>query len=314
MAHEKDIFSSLDNQVKILDRRGIFGMVKTASLSTMISLKLIKNAFAHDDIDALDLKTRSNRPYASNEVLLPAIRVKFAIDDAIQLIHDYEYHNSENVDANSTNKYNQQQKSVLLMKLENILLKPQNYTQALQLQGVPRQPAKQYLESYKPMSGDLPFQLYLIKNGDVSTWKDLKRKEKDQERVDEIRAAFNAYTDALSFSGDSYLLNVDSKTKSNMIREDKLPALKQVITSDMGLRYLYRNQILTAMDDAKAELQYQLSIGLEDTERSEVLDLKELLNLLTSAQQACGKWLTLIDDRDVEAAIDTVVIERIKTP
>jgi len=37
----------------------------------------------------------------------------------------------------------------------------------------------------------------------------------------EFRAALNAYTDALSFSGSSYLLNVDTETKSRMVREDR---------------------------------------------------------------------------------------------
>ena len=241
----------------------------------------------------------NNKPYAPNEALLPAVRVKLSIDDAIKLI--------ENHDNSSI-----EQRLDCMTTLQKLLLQPQNYIQSsLQLQGVPNQPAKQYLESYKPMNGDLPFQLYLIKNGDVSTWKDLKRKEKEQEKTNEIRAAFNAYTDVLSFSGNSYMLNVDSKTKSNMIREDKLPELKQVITSDMGMRYLYRNQILNAMDEVKAELQYQVTLmDGKDNDTDDIVDLSELLRLLKLAQIACDKWFGLINEADVDLALTTVLDER----
>jgi hypothetical protein len=234
------------------------------------------------------------KPFAPNEALLPAARVKLSIDQAVilatKLIDD----------PNPSN-------SVALLDLENLILKPQNYVGSLKLQGVPEAPAKKYLESYRPMSGDLPFQLYLTKRGDVDTWKDLKRKEKEQERTSEIRAALNAYTDALSFSGDTYLLNVDKATQSNMVRGDLLPDVKQVITSDMGMRYLYRNQILTSMDDVQAELVYQMKLAVS---RKDEVDGKELLNLLEGAQRGCDRWFGLIDPNDVREAFETVAAEQ----
>ena len=39
-----------------------------------------------------------------------------------------------------------------------------------------------------------------------------------------------------------------------MIRADALPGVKTVITADLDLRDLYRNQIQTAVDDLQAEL------------------------------------------------------------
>ncbi len=245
----------------------------------------------------------SNKPFAPNEALLPAVRVKLSIEKAIKLVEEQILTSS----STTTTELNES-----ISKLDKLLLQPQNYIQStLKLQGVPNQPAKQYLESYKPMNGDLPFQVYLIKNGDVGTWKDLKRKEKEQEKTNGIRAAFNAYTDVLSFSGNSYLLNVDSKTKSSMIREDKLPELKQVITSDMGMRYLYRNQILNAMDEVKAELQYQMSLlNGKDAGGSSEVDLSELLRLLKQADSACDRWFSLIEETDVKLAIMTVLSEK----
>lgn len=253
------------------------------------------------------------QPFAPNETLLPAVRVKLSIDRAIALLSDSS--SSKDV-ANSV---------VTLRELENTFLKPQNYVGSLKLQGVPAKPADKYLESYKPMKGDLPFQRYLIKSGDVDTWKRLKKREKQQEREDEVRAALNAYTDALSFSSDSYRLNVDKATQKSMVREDRLPDVRQVITSDMGMRYLYRNQILTAMDDIRAELKYQLSpydnSNGAAVERTAVVadattsinngwSSTELLDLLLSAQKAFDRWFGLIDPNDVQIAFDTVKIEK----
>lgn len=291
-------------------RRVLFGLIT----NTILPSTLITN-----DANAIDSNTPGqqeykadmrNKPYASNnEALLPAVRVKFTIDEAISIIHDYR--NMTKTIHFDNKQQSQDMYYSTLDKLGYLLIQPQNYTKSLQLKGVPNQPAKQYLESYKPMSGDLPLQLYLIKYGDVNTWKNLKTKEKKLEQTDEILAAFNAYTDVLSYSGNSYLLNVDSKTKSDMIRQDKLPELKQVSTSDMGMRYLYRNQVLTAMDDAKAEMKYQLSLLSNNSGTKENdLDLTELLTLLREAQKACEKWFGLIGDKDVAEAILIVQNER----
>ena len=75
------------------------------------------------------------------------------------------------------------------------------------------------------------------------------------------------------------MLNVDRATRSSMIREDRLPDMKQVITSDMGLRMLHRNQVLTAMDEAKVELEYllkQRQQHQDDTNSNAVVDAAEL--------------------------------------
>lgn len=219
-------------------------------------------------------------PTAPLDALLPATRVKRSIERSIKLTDEAKEGSTE-----------------ALEELKRIILEPQNYTKSLKLQGVPDKPADLYLESYKSMKGDLPFQQFLIRNGDVNTWKNLKRKEKEMESTNEIRAAFNAYTDALLFSGDTYLLNVDKTTRSKMVREENLPPVKEVINSDMGMRYLYRNDLLSAMDEVKAELEYQLSY-----KEGNRLDFDELLRLLQSAKKACDSWFDLIDSSDVKQA------------
>jgi len=238
------------------------------------------------------------KPFAPLDNLLPAIRVKLSIDTAIDLTKSLipTSEGSEGVSIDS--------RESTIAELEKIILGPQNYVQpSLQLQGVPAKPADLYLQSYRTLKGDLPFQKALVQSGDVDAWKRLKRREKKLEQSSSVRAALNAYTDALSFSGDSYLLRVDAKTKSSMVREDRLPDIKQVITSDMGMRYLYRNQVLTAMDDVKFELVYQLN---QRSDVSSSIDGRELLDLLRSAQDAMDRWLSLVPSDDVSEALNTV--------
>eukprot|EP00984_Skeletonema_dohrnii_P014932 scaffold6383_cov202-Skeletonema_dohrnii-CCMP3373.AAC.1 len=71
----------------------------------------------------------------------------------------------------------------------------------------------------------------------------------------------------------------------------------------MGLRYLLRNDILTACDDARAELKYQLTKQTDADSAETVDDGQELLDLLLIAQSACSKWFDLIDEKNVKEAL-----------
>lgn len=144
----------------------------------------------------------------------------------------------------------------------------------------------------------------LVQSGEIMTWKRLKRRERDQESQDEIRAAFNVYTNQLSFDSERYAL-ASQDVRKKLIREDRLPDVKSVITSDMGLRYLYRNEVLGAMDDARSELVYQMG----EFGEGKPVDLQDLGVLLQDADSACLKWLGLIEERDVTSAMDFVLNE-----
>lgn len=266
-----------------LGRRSAGYAILVAS-QTLLLTSLGKKASARENT--------STKPFAPNENLLPAVRVQFSIEEALDLIESL-----------SSSDISEETRFAIYQSLSDLFLQPQNYTKSLRLQGVPSKPADRYLDSYKPMNGDLPFQLYLVKNGDVSTWKNLKKQEKMKEQSDPVRAALNAYTDALTFSGDSYLLNVDRATKSTMLREDRLPDVKQVITSDMGMRYLYRNQVLTSIEDFRAELRFQLK-NLDQA------DSAELKKLMDDSNKALERWFGLIDSDDVQLAFETVKSER----
>ncbi|KAL3938946.1 MAG: hypothetical protein SGARI_001548 [Bacillariaceae sp.] len=171
------------------------------------------------------------------------------------------------------------------------------------------QPAKAYLDTYNRNRKELPlvFQpgALLVQNGEIDTWRRLKRQEAVREKQDDIRAALNAYTQALTYSADAYLLTVSSQERSKMVREDRLPDIKQVIASDMGMRYLVRNQLLTSMAEVKAELEYQLREQKQE-EKPSTIDVSELLPLLLDAQTACNQWFGFIDPDQVQEAMRMV--------
>ena len=70
----------------------------------------------------------------------------------------------------------------------------------------------------------------------------------------------------------------------------------------MGLRYLLRNEVLTALGDARAELQYQM--------KENTFDASELLALLLDAQSSCAKWFGLIDQADKTAVFEIIQQEK----
>lgn len=240
----------------------------------------------------------AKRPYAPVEDLLPAMRVKVFIDRSYQLAKEL------------TTSDNPQVQAKIMDDLQSLLLEPQKFTRGYQLKPVPVEPAKQYLDTYKKNREQMSLLeqpgAFFVQNGEMDTWRRLKRRERTLEEQDEIRAALNAYTTALSFSADSYLLNNQSKEeRSKMIREDRLPDIKQVIQADMGRRYLYRNQILTTVEDLRAELTYQLK-NKDGTASTTSNDPTELLDLAKEAKAACDQWFSLIDDSDIAEAVSVL--------
>ena len=132
---------------------------------------------------------------------------------------------------------------------------------------VPQRPAKQYLNAYDDYRRHLSLLekpgAILVQNGEIDAWKRLKREERIREDADEVRAAFNYYTSNLNFNSQEFILTATREERSRLIRDDKIPDVKTVIASDMGLRYLLRNDLLTACDDARAELNYQMKQSIK---------------------------------------------------
>ena len=110
-----------------------------------------------------------------------------------------------------------------------------------------------------------------------------------------VRASFNIYTANLRF-GEQYAVTAIPETKKAYIRaNDGLPNVKQVISSDLDLRDLYRNQVQTKIDDVQAELY------------SENLDAVELNALLEQALGSTQLWFGMIADDNVQEAQEAVL-------
>ena len=137
--------------------------------------------------------------------------------------------------------------------------------------------------------------------GDKTQFQILRARQKKLEQSNGIRAAFNAYTNNLVF-GDAYQLNVQADVKKNLVRQNALPDVNSVVVSDLDLRDLYRNEVLQNVENAKAELKYQLQTGEPD--------IGEILGYLQNAQNACSQWFGFIPGGDVVAAFQDVLNEQ----
>ena len=142
----------------------------------------------------------------------------------------------------------------------------------------------------------------MLNQADVERqWGVLQYAESKREEDNEMRAAFNFYSRQLTFS-DEYMLTASKEKKKEMIRNDELPSVTAVITSDLDRRDLYRNEFLTAIDDLTAEVAYQVK---QQTSNEEI-DVTDAVSLMNEAHEACENWFSLIASQDVEEAIAAV--------
>ena len=134
-------------------------------------------------------------------------------------------------------------------------------------------------------------------------------KNQDMKPNKSIKIAFDTYTTYLRYD-DRYTLNVTPQEKSKMIRQELLPDVKQVIQSDLDLRDLYRNAVMSHVDDARAELRYVSGLWesyLLKNKWDDDLNAGELVTLLQDANSACDDWFHLISNEDVKDALNTLL-------
>jgi len=240
------------------------------------------------------------------ELLLPATRVKMYIDRTIDVC----------------NRISNGDKTAALEDLKKLLLSEEDPQQFMTSEEIGK--SKQYLEintldswnkarqSEREAKGasigidyTTPYDKFnsaIQQWGDRRQFKILRGGQLALEQSNAMRAALNAYTNNLVF-GDGYQLNAEGSERKQMIRNDALPNVQAVVVSDLDLRDLYRNQMLQSMDDAKAELEYQLK------GTSEGFDTEEILVCLKQAQSACQEWFKFIPKDDVEDALKAVLSE-----
>lgn len=291
----------------------LIGASWTAPLTTrsnaQIAVEIVPQSdesFANDSAPTAS----GTKPYAMLESLLPATRVKQLIDESVTLAADLV--KIQERDNGRLSPERDLQLTTILGQLQLLLLQPQNFitsasSESKKASAVPKQPAQSYLDAYErnrqPLNAFLKPSAMLVQRGEIDAWKRLKRKELEREEQDEIRAAFNMYTTSLTFTSVEYVLTVPKQVRSEMVRNDQLPdVLTQVIASDMGLRYLYRNDVLTAMQDSRAELRYIVEQRQRRKPDDEGVDGSDLLGLLRQAQEAANQWFALIDEGDVNEA------------
>ncbi|CAJ1963691.1 unnamed protein product [Cylindrotheca closterium] len=112
-----------------------------------------------------------------------------------------------------------------------------------------------------------------------------------------VRVAMNLYTSNLRLENDlpSYTVTDPAWKKSYIRQNDGLPDIAKVLQADMDLRDLYRNSIVTYLDDASAELY------------SNDVDFVELNQLLVQAAEQFDLWLGRIDDAEVKVELQSVL-------
>lgn len=243
--------------------------------------------------------SRGGKPYAPVETLLPALRLKCWVDQAYAL--------SRQLADTEADKKDQQYQ--LLQQMNDVLsVPPKLFLDGNKIRKRTSRPTAQLTtgvsstnkSNYKDLRSDLSIpdkMAAMLNQADVERqWGMLQYAESKREQSNEFRRAFNFYTQSLVF-GDSYQLTASKEDKKRMIRNDELPSLTAVITSDLDLRDLYRNQFLTSIEDAKAEVAYQVKQIPEDIDRA------DSVQLMADAHTACQKWFDLIPTVDIDEAL-----------
>eukprot|EP00985_Skeletonema_marinoi_P007689 scaffold3427_cov74-Skeletonema_marinoi.AAC.1 len=224
---------------------------------------------------------RNGKPYAPLDALLPATRLKLWVGEIYMLSKDL------------SNQNDRQQQIIILQQMNNQLSNPPKLFQGETMTKRTNTPTAQLTTSISSANKD---QYQMNRNGlnvgdkviamwnqaDVERqWGMLQYAESKREEGNEMRAAFNFYARQLSFA-DEYVLTAPKDKRKEMIRNDALPSVTAVIASDLDRRDLYRNEFLTAIDDAVAEVAYQVRLKPEE----EVVDVTDVVNLVNEAHEA----------------------------
>lgn len=234
-----------------------------------------------DDDDSSDSLTATSsipprqdrRPYAPTEALVPAMEQRILLQTAVDL--------SQQLVASSDNKRDVQQRIIILQQLQHLLDPPSASASASSVKFAigatkryPKATSTTTTTSIKP-SSTTPATL----SGAAT------------------RAAMNYYTSQLRFA-DSYTLTASPSEKSRLLRTvGQFPNVKQVITADLDLRDLYRNQVQTTLDDLAAQVHV---VGDDDID-TDSLDASEIVRLAKDAASAFDQWLSFIDGKDIQA-------------
>lgn len=318
------------------NRRDILQKLCAIIMNGILLIPEYAQAMNESDDSPIDMSTRSStsdvittakksypkKPFAPLPALLPAVRVKLTIDDALMVTNqimaldnssstdDVEKKNILDVRNDKISRLNE----LIIEREKKGFMKPfsdksdSNIT--FTKTTITSSNSKLYDDTYRDKMKnlaitDVPLAL-LSQAGDKRQFSILQSRQRKLEKNSPIRQALNFYTRQLQFDTESYVLNASAEEKKRMIRNDSLPDIQSVIVSDLDLRDLIRNQILDAYDDVRAEIQYQLRRCNDNMEEFDVIELHELL---TRAQRECNQWFSFVDENDVMQAMEVVTAE-----
>lgn len=292
------------SNVKHVTRRTFLTREVTDKMLTIIGISTAATTFVPLEAQSIeeyagsaDGNVSTNRPYAPPSALLPAVRLKTWTDKAYNLAsslpsadkeHRYKYLSELNEILSSPPK----------LFITEKPLKRTSSSLAQITSSVSSANKDQYQLNRKGLNNISDKFSAMLNQADVERqWGMLQYAESQREQSNEMRAAFNYYTQQLNF-GDKYVLTASKQDRKKMIREDNIPSLTSVITSDLDLRDLYRNQYLTAIEDVTAEVGYQVKLG--------GVDVSDTVDLMTQAYNAISQWFDMISSEDIEEAIASV--------
>jgi len=281
-----------------------FGRRSMIMQTMLLCTTLVSNASAASGEDG-SLSTTVNKPFAPLEALLPATRLRMAIDQAVQLANEM-----VSMDPTAADFFTRRSSNIA--QLEHILYDTQAYAPPPMLPKMDSQKSKLYDQAYaqqlRAMSPGEALMALPVQLGERNTAARLKRRQKKLEKNDPVRGALNFYTSQLQFNTESYVLNAAGSERKRLIRDDALPDVKSTIVSDLDLRDLLRNQMLDLWEDAAAELRYQTTI-IDEVSDTKIFDATELSKILLKLQEICTSWFEFIPDQDVKKAAEAVLNE-----
>ena len=299
-----DTSSLADGTISRRAMCSMFPPALTSVLALSVPIASCDRVSAEEGASTVTMTMQSRQPFApSLENLLPACRVRIYIDELLLLAKSLQESTNDQQEDQRWNDLEER----LLLKPPTFLTRDEamsskkymqiktwsswNKAQAEQRRADPFadapmiDPASQLNQAFERW-------------GQERQWKILRNRQQAMERDNPLRAAFNAYTNNLVY-GESYIFTGSPEERKRRIRNDDLPDVTAVIRSDLDLRDLYRNQVLTAIDDSKAELQYQLRAGSSGTSRNAT----ELLEFLEQSKKSCDEWFRFVPDADIKDAM-----------
>ncbi|KAL7450406.1 hypothetical protein ACHAWC_002321 [Mediolabrus comicus] len=263
---------------------------------------LTTSALLHPTSAAFAVATdgRGGKPFAPLEALLPATRLKLWVDEIYVISKDLSIKTAAAQQRITIQQMNDKLSNPPKLFQGETMAKRTNNPTAQLTTAISSANKGEYQMNRKSLNLGDKFTAILNQADVERQWGMLQYAESKREEDNEMRAAFNFYSRQLTFS-DEYMLTASKEKKKEMIRNDQLPSITEVITSDLDRRDLYRNQFLTAIDDLTAEVTYQVK-----QKTSEEIDVTDTVSLMNEAHDACENWFSLIASQDVEEAITAV--------